>query len=186
MFAGAGSGVKRACLGVAALVVLWLLPPRCTGQARIDDRPQLHTRTEASRKSDTVTVANRRGSTLLTDDVSGEYALGEAGNVIEISLQAGVLDGYISKLGDMESDRGTPLTYFFVSTELREERVRFATRRVHGVWYSFEGSIVRGPARSRKEPGFYLLQGELVEHDASRHADQGRTVSLKSARRDHD
>jgi hypothetical protein len=152
----------------------------CRAQIKADDNPQLHHRTD----KDTVIVTNRHASTLLPEDASGEYLLGDSGNVIEISLQSGLLDGYISKLGDLESDRGAPLTYFFTRTELHQRRLSFITRRVHGVWYSFEGSIVRGPARTRKDAGYYLLEGELVEHNnAGMSTEQGRTVSLKSSRR---
>jgi hypothetical protein len=152
----------------------------CRSQTKADDNPHLHHRTD----KDTVIVTNRHASTLLPEDASGEYLLGDSGNVIEISLQSGQLDGYISKLGDLESDRGAPLTYFFTRAELHQRRLSFVTRRVHGVWYSFDGSIVRGPARTRKDAGYYLLEGELVEHNnAGMSQEQGRTVSLKSSRR---
>jgi hypothetical protein len=153
----------------------------CPAQVKGEDQPQLHRRSH----QDTVIVAKRSASSSsLPEDASGEYLLGDSGNVIEISLQAGELDGYIAKLGDLESDRGTPLTYFFARAELMQRDLSFATRRVHGVWYSFAGSIVRGPAKTRRDAGFYLLEGELIEHNAATHSEQGRTISLKSSRRD--
>ena len=77
------------------------------------------------------------------------------------------LSGFITRLGDRESDEGTPLTFFFATSRLSGQRLAFTTRQVHGVWFSFEGTIVRGSARSRDQQGYYLLQGRLVMHDVA-------------------
>jgi hypothetical protein len=121
------------------------------------------------------------GTTLLPLDASGEYALG-AGGMIDVELQHDRLSGYISRLGDRESDQGTPLTFFFATSRLAGERLAFTTRQIHGLWFSFEGTIVRGPARVRDQEGYYLLEGRLVMHDIASQMQQQRNVSLPLAR----
>ena len=92
------------------------------------------------------------------------------------------MSGFITRLGDRESDEGTPLTFFFATSRLAGQRMAFTTRQVHGVWFSFDGTIVRGPARSRDQQGYYLLQGRLVLHDVTGQTEQARMVSLPLAR----
>jgi hypothetical protein len=101
---------------------------------------------------------------------------------VDVELQPDRLTGYITRLGDRESDEGTPLTFFFATSWLAGQRFSFTTRQVHGVWFSFEGTIVRGNARTRDQQGYYLLEGRLVLHDAAAQTEQARNVSLPMAR----
>ncbi len=121
------------------------------------------------------------GRTALPLEASGEYALGSTG-VIVMELQSDRLSGFITRLGDRESDAGTPLTFFFATGRLAGRQLAFTTRQVHGVWFSFEGTIVRGSARSRSQQGYYLLEGRLVMHDVFGRTEQARMVSLPLAR----
>jgi hypothetical protein len=121
------------------------------------------------------------GRTLLPADASGEYALGGGGS-IDVELQPDRLSGYINRLGDRQSDQGEPLTFFFATGHLAGQRMAFTTRQVHGIWFSFEGTIVRGSAATRQQPGYYLLEGRLVLHDADAQAEQARMVSLPLTR----
>jgi hypothetical protein len=50
------------------------------------------------------------------------------------------------------------------------------------LWFSFEGTIVRGPARTRDQEGYYLLEGRLVMHDITSQMQQQRNVSLPLSR----
>jgi hypothetical protein len=121
------------------------------------------------------------GRTLLPIEASGEYALG-GGGTIEVELQPDRLSGFITRLGDRQSDEGTPLTFFFATGRLSAQQLAFTTRQVHGIWFSFEGTIVRGNAQTRDQQGYYLLQGRLVMHDASTRTEQARMVSLPLAK----
>ena len=104
------------------------------------------------------------------------------GGTIDIDLQPDRLSGFITRPGDRESDEGTPLTFFFATSRLSSQQLAFTTRQVHGVWLSFQGTIVRGSARTRDQQGYYLLQGQLVMHDAASQTEQARMVSLPLAR----
>ncbi len=173
MLHGLPKGLLRGVLFVACLMPFRVAPAQSAMQ------PVLHRRSEAVSRRPQANAIHGRSSSSLPEEASGEYQLGESGEIIEIILQAGQLDGYISRNGDTESDRGTPLTFFFDRTSVSARRLNFTTWQVHGIWFSFEGTIVRGPGRSREEESFYLLEGELVGHDTVERTEQRRSVSLK-------
>lgn len=129
------------------------------------------------------TDAEVRGTPVLPEDASGEYGFGQPGEVIQIILEPqGRLTGYISKLGDHDSDRGTPLTLIFRHTSVSGEQIQFETGTVHGVWFAFRGSILRGTAKDRREEGYFRLVGTLEEHDVAAGTLQKRNVDLKLSR----
>lgn len=167
----------RYCLWMALLLL-----PSSMLLAQAASQPALHHRGDPSTVDHPVVVKQGKTTSLIPEDASGEYMLGRPGELIEITIQFGDLSGYISRQGDGYSDEGTPLTFFFEQTFLRGQDLRFTTRQVHGVWYSFQGTITRGPASTREEDGYYLLVGELVEHDAAHKTESRRTISLKSGR----
>lgn len=160
------------------LPVLFCCLPLCAQSASV---PLLHHRRE-QRRSGTAQQAKipSHSRSTLPEDAFGEYEWGRRGDVIEIALDGGGLSGYISRFGDSESDNGTPLTFFFDRVSARERQVGFTTRQIHGIWYAFEGTIVRGPGLDRGDEGFYLLQGTLTTHDAARGTETQQAVRLKS------
>jgi hypothetical protein len=164
-------------LGIS--LYLSLAGPRLIGQTAA---PLLHRRvdSEAVDAADSITIS--KGRTTLPPDVSGAYSLGEKGESVEIDLQPDRLTGYITRLGDKLSDQGTPLTFFFSSSLLHGRELSFTTRQVHGVWFSFTGTIVRGSAPTRSEDGYYRLEGTLVLHDSANRTEQERQVSLPQER----
>jgi hypothetical protein len=144
--------------------------------------PALHHRGDPSTTDHPVVVKPGKTNSLIPEDASGEYMLGHPGEVVEITLQFGSLSGYISRQGDGESDSGTPLTFFFDQTSLRGQELRFTTVQIHSIWYSFEGTIARGQGKTREDDGYYVLVGELTEHDSGHKTEARRSVSLKSGR----
>jgi hypothetical protein len=144
--------------------------------------PTLHRRVESHQLDGEDAVVISRGRTTLPLEVSGEYSLGETGEAVEIDLERNRLSGYITRFGDRESDQGTPLTFFFATSSLNGQQLSFTTHRVHSVWFSFVGTVVRGTARTRAEAGYYRLEGRLVMHDAAKGTEQARAVSLPMAR----
>jgi hypothetical protein len=150
--------------------------------AQTAPEPALHHRGDPSSVDHPVVVKRGKTTTLIPEDASGEYMLGPPGELIEITIQFGDLSGYISRQGDGYSDSGTPLTFFFEQTALHGQDLSFGTRQVHGIWYSFQGTIARGQGKTREEDGYYLLIGELIEHDVANKTEMRRSVSLKSGR----
>ncbi|MGC1782318.1 MAG: hypothetical protein WA708_07360 [Acidobacteriaceae bacterium] len=126
----------------------------------------------------------------LPNDVSGEYEFDHRNESIEIDIHRGRLSGYITRLGDAEADSSTPVTYFFDNTSLDGGHLEFQTHVVHGLWYSFRGTIVRGNGKVREDEGYYVLHGVFLEHHPQsgtyKSADETiarRIVNFKSMRR---
>lgn len=117
-----------------------------------------------------------KGFSTLPDTASGEYEIDEDGSVVQITIERNRLSGYVTKM-----DHNTALTLLFDSTSIGGSRISFTTKTVHGVRYSFTGTVVRGDAADRSQSGFYRLVGDWVTyHDAER---MTKRVSLKSTPR---
>jgi hypothetical protein len=166
-------------IALLALALTPCAPSPLWGQNYNAPQPVLHRRGYSQLEDEMDTRSS--GRTILPLEASGEYTLG-TGEFVDVELQPDRLTGYITRLGDRESDEGTPLTFFFATSRLSGQRFSFTTRQVHGVWFSFEGTIVRGNAQSRSQQGFYLLEGQLVLHDVASQTKQARNVSLPMAR----
>ncbi len=138
----------RPCTWLVAMLSLYCLPVMA----------QMRTTPSAQPQSESVA---------LTADVSGSYAFDHNNESIEIDIHHGKLKGYIARLGDAETDKGTPLTYFFDHTSIHGNQLQFATKIVHGLWYSFDGTIQRGDVQERDEEGYYVLTGQLQVHHPS-------------------
>ena len=109
------------------------------------------------------------GRSNLPDGAAGSYALSpDAAEVIEIILNGDAnsvrLQGYLTRMGDGTSDRGAPLTYFFARTTVSPTGLTFITKQVHGVSWSFAGTIERGSVQTNAQKGYYFLNGTLTEH----------------------
>jgi hypothetical protein len=164
------------------IVIALLLLSSLSARGQSTTVPALHHRGDPSTTDHPVVVKPGKSNSLIPEDASGAYMLGHPGEVVEVTMQFGDLSGYISRQGDGESDSGTPLTFFFDKTSFRGQELGFTTRQIHGIWYSFQGTIVRGAGKSRDQDGYYLLTGELIEHDAVQKTEARRSVSLKSGR----
>ncbi len=154
----AGLVAALALLPLVACPVAW---------AQQTSTPGLHHRsdsdgTRAAQKS-SQKAAPTQPSTL-PQDVSGPYDFDHLNESIEIDIDHNKLSGYISRLGDAETDSNTPLTFFFDKASVDGSQLDFQTKVVHGVWYSFHGTIFRGEAKTREDEGYYVLHGVLQEH----------------------
>jgi hypothetical protein len=176
------NGRRRSSAGAlwrAALLALLFVPP-VSAQQQIPT-PRLLRRSAQALPQEEAGVYEP-GESNLPAEASGGYALNPEGNeVIEVILNGGGpetrLQGYITRLGDGPSDQGAPLTYFFSRTTVSGSEITFITRQVHGVWWSFRGSIDHGRAAMSTQKGFYFLNGTLTQHfDNGQH--QAQRVSL--------
>lgn len=104
------------------------------------------------------------------EDISGMYSFLKEGEFVQLIVEPGKVTGYISREGDMESDRGQFLDQFFERASIHGHDLSFVTKPVHGVWFDFKGRCERGPAQTRAEDAYYLLRGTLTEFrsDASK------------------
>jgi hypothetical protein len=147
-----------------ALLLPFMPLPTATAQKQLPS-PRLQQRREALAE-DGIFQAGRSN---LPDGAAGSYALSpDSAEVIEMILNGDGnsvrLQGYLTRMGDGSSDRGAPLTYFFARTTVSPTGLTFITKQVHGVWWSFAGTIDRGSAQSNAQKGYYFLNGTLTEH----------------------
>lgn len=148
--------------------------------------PPLHRRAGASAMpaSPDLILFDARLSTLPAD-ASGEYLIDEAGSTVEVTLESGKISGYVTRMGDEQSDKNTPLTFFFDKVTVEEHRLSFATKKVHGIWYEFDGSIERGGAKTtRDENGYFRLAGAWTTHNDARQSQSREQVSFRSTPRE--
>ena len=124
--------------------------------------PTLHQRPSPAPAA--VAPGAKSGRSTLPTDADGEYQFGETGEVIELYVEDHALRGYLLKRSEREHSASTPLTYDFISGSAANNAVSFTTRTLHGEFYSFTGSVVRGAATSPATLGYYLLRGQLVLH----------------------
>src|SRR5215813_1238434 len=110
------------------------------------------------------------------EDISGMYTFLKNGELLQINLDKDGVTGYVSRMGDLESDRGSFLDHFFTKATVQGHVVTFVTRQVHGVWFEFKGKFDRGPGKTKSQDGYYVLRGTLTEYTM----DPERRVSSRS------
>jgi hypothetical protein len=150
---------------IAGVLLLPFLPfPTAAAQQQLP-LPRLQRRREALAADGIF----RAGRSNVPEEAAGAYALSpNPAEIIEMILNGDGssvrLQGYLTRMGDGASDRGAPLTYFFARSTVSPTRLTFITRQVHGLWWSFSGTIDRGSAQSNAQKGYYFLNGMLTEH----------------------
>src|SRR5215471_285679 len=97
------------------------------------------------------------------EDISGMYSFLKEGEFVQINLDQGAVSGYISRQGELESDRGEFLDQFFTKAAIQGHNISFTTKAVHGIWFEFKGRFDRGPAKTKAEDAYYLLHGTLTQ-----------------------
>ena len=110
------------------------------------------------------------------EDISGMYSFLKDGEFLQINVEKAAVTGYISRMGDSDSDSGVFLDQFFAKADIQGHDVSFTTRPLHSIWYEFKGKFDRGPAKSKAEDGYYLLRGTLKEFTTT----AGKTVATRA------
>jgi hypothetical protein len=112
-----------------------------------------------------------------SDDYSGMYSFLREGEFVQVTVEEeGKVTGFVSRYGDLESDRGAFLDHFFKAGKLEGNRLSFTTQTVHAMWFEFNGVVERGQGKKPGEEGYYVLKGKLTEY----HTDQKQKVSSRS------
>src|ERR1700740_1845293 len=82
-------------------------------------------------------------------DSSGMYSFLRDGEFVQLTVEEqGRVTGFISRYGDLESDRGAFLDHFFKTGKLDGNKLSFTTETVHGTWFDFKGTVERGTGKS--------------------------------------
>ncbi|HEY2168719.1 MAG TPA: hypothetical protein VGJ30_03780 [Candidatus Angelobacter sp.] len=150
------------------LLALGLLAAVCQAQAGLATRGQNKAAQEDSANATAPHAA---------EDISGMYSFVKEGEFLQITLDKNGVTGYISRMGDSDSDNGVFLDQFFAKADVQGHDVSFTTRPLHSVWYEFKGKFSRGPGKTKCDDGYYVLRGTLKEL-TSNNAD--KTVSSRS------
>lgn len=117
-------------------------------------------------------------------DYSGMYSFFRDGEFIQVTVEdQGRVTGFVSRYGDLESDRGDFLDHFFKSGKLDGNQLTFTTEVVHGISFEFKGTIERGAGKNPGEEAYYVLKGTLLENttdEAKKVSSRSREVAFKS------
>ena len=115
---------------------------------------------------------------------SGMYSFLKEGEFVQVTVEdAGRVTGFISRYGDLDSDKGAFLDQFFKTGKLEGTTLTFTTTVVHGLSYEFKGNIERGEGKKPGDEAYYVLKGTLTEHltDANQKTStRSREVLFKS------
>jgi hypothetical protein len=110
-------------------------------------------------------------------EFSGMYSFLKEGEFVQVSVEdAGRVTGFVSRFGDLDSDKGAFLDQFFKTGKLDGKALTFTTEVVHGVGYEFKGTIERGEGKKPGDEAYYVLKGILTETLT----DQNKKTSTKS------
>ncbi len=142
------------------------------GGVQQSENPGLQHRPAGAPEDHSVKVVLEGGKSVLPEEAFGLYRYadreGEFGEGLQINQQFGEISGYFS-VSAGSKDHGKLLTYFLSEvqggTTSGDGHFSFTTRQVHGIWYSFDGKVSRGPGLNAAQDGFYLLDGTLTTHD---------------------
>jgi hypothetical protein len=122
------------------------------------------------------------------EDYSGMYTFLKDGEFVQLTVESGSrISGFVSRYGDLDSDRGAFLDQFFRQAKLDGNKLTFTTETVHGVWYDFKGTIERGEGKQSGDEAYYLLKGTLAENviDSNKKTtSRARDVAFKLLPRD--
>jgi hypothetical protein len=135
-------------------LALAVLPAVCYAQAGLATRGQ-----NKAAQEDTANATVPHAA----EDISGMYGFVKEGEFLQITLDRNSVTGYISRMGDSESDNGVFLDQFFLKADVQGHDVSFTTRPLHSVWYEFKGKFSRGPGKTKGDDGYYILRGTLKE-----------------------
>ena len=105
------------------------------------------------------------------------YSFLQDGEFVQVTVEdAGRVTGFVSRYGDLQSDKGEFLDQFFKQGKLDGNKLTFTTDTVHGTWFDFNGSIERGAGKNPGDEAYYVIKGNLTMYST----DENKKTSSKS------
>lgn len=123
-----------------------------------------------------VALAQAQPAIAASEDISGMYTFLHDGEFVQIDIDGSRVTGFVSRLGDSDSNRGAFLDHMFKEGELKGDEIHFVTRQVHGVSYEFTGKVARGEEKDPAKEGYRVLKGKLTQTSD----DENQKASAKS------
>jgi hypothetical protein len=115
---------------------------------------------------------------------SGMYSFLRDGEFVQVTVEdQGKVTGFVSRYGDLDSDKGAFLDHFFKEGKLAGNKLAFTTETVHGVWFDFKGAVVRGEGKNPGDEAYYVLKGTLTQYSTDQNknsSSRSREVAFKS------
>jgi hypothetical protein len=100
-------------------------------------------------------------------EYSGMYTFLKEGEFLQVTVEdQGRVEGFVSRYGDGDSDRGAFLDQFFKTGKLEGHHLAFTTETVHSVWFEFKGTVERGDGKNPGDEAYYVLKGTLTENSS--------------------
>ncbi len=118
-----------------------------------------------------------------SDDISGMYSFLRDGEFVQVNVEDGRVTGFLSRYADEEKNAENFVDQFFDKASLDGKALAFTTKKVHGIYYDFKGTVERGSGKTRADEGYFVLKGLLTQYttDASGKVEaKQREVELKS------
>ncbi|HKT11593.1 MAG TPA: hypothetical protein VJW77_07185 [Terriglobia bacterium] len=106
-------------------------------------------------------------------DITGDYEFLQPYNTLAILQEDQMVKGYIDVLqGESESD--AVLSYPITIGERKGDHLDFRTRTIHAMYYRFSGTVQSGKGKSKDDPDFIELVGELqtIQHNSVTNQDK--------------
>jgi hypothetical protein len=108
-------------------------------------------------------------------EVSGTYSFLREGEFVQVTVEdAGKVTGFLSRYGDIESDKGAFLDQFFKDGKLDGDKLTFTTEVLHGTSFGFAGNVARGEGKKPGDEAYYIIKGRLTETTTN---EQGKSTS---------
>ena len=119
-----------------------------------------------------------------SDDISGMYTFLREGEFVEVDVEPdGRVNGFVSRYGDLDSDRGAFLDHMFAKGSMQGKKLTFTTRSVHGISFEFKGTVERGEGKTPGAEAYWTIKGTLTqttEDKDHKQTAQQREVIFKS------
>src|SRR5215475_11540341 len=97
-------------------------------------------------------------------EYSGMYSFLREGEFVQITVEeASRVTGFVSRYGDLDSDKGAFLDQFFKTGKLEGNALTFTTNAVHGTIFDFKGVIERGEGKKPGDEAYYVIKGTLTQ-----------------------
>jgi hypothetical protein len=149
--------------------------------------PGLQPRPSTEQDDHPTVVLRNNAKSVLPENGTGYYRFeetgvgrgAELGEGVQLTEQFGDVTGYLTLKASPDGGKPTLQSYFFNHIEGGGGDFSFTTKAVHGLWYSFEGKIERGPSDTPALEGYYQLTGTLITHNDTKGTTQQRKISLK-------
>ncbi len=110
-------------------------------------------------------------------DFSGTYSFLREDEDLQINVQNGKLDGFISRYGETAADKSVLLQHLIEKSSLTGEEISFTTSKIHGVWFEFQGKVRRGDGKTTADEGYYVLEGTVTRYQTG--ADKKTTAKSR-------